>query len=84
MIFATRISFIKTDPADQNETDPNGSGSEPLLLTPSLDLYMYRGAVGVCSDGGNMALGMKVNRGNQQFLFYNFKYFMAALHPAVH
>ena len=31
---ATRIRFIEADPdpADQNETDPNGSGSETLLL----------------------------------------------------
>ena len=31
--FATRIRFIKADPdpTDQNETDPNGSGSETLV-----------------------------------------------------
>ena len=39
--FATRIRirFIEadpnSDPADQNETDPNGSGSETLVLTVS-------------------------------------------------
>ena len=33
--FATRIRFIEADldPADQNETDPNGSGSETLLTS---------------------------------------------------
>ena len=28
--FATRIRFIEADPADQNETDPYGFGSETL------------------------------------------------------
>ena len=34
--FATRIRirFIEADPADQNETDPYGSGSETLVLSP--------------------------------------------------
>ena len=35
LIFAIRIRFIEADPADQNETDPNGSGSETLLKTVS-------------------------------------------------
>ena len=30
--FATRIRFIEADPADQNETDSNGSGSETLVV----------------------------------------------------
>ena len=34
-LFATRIRirFIEADPADQNETDPNGSGSATLRQT---------------------------------------------------
>ena len=34
-IFATRIHFIEADldPADQNETEPHGSGSETLFLS---------------------------------------------------
>ena len=36
--FATRIRFIEADPADQNETDPNGSGSETLVVSYSVFL----------------------------------------------
>ena len=42
-LFATRIRFIEADPdpADQNETDPNGSGSATLLKTLDFLLLIW-------------------------------------------
>jgi len=39
-----RIRFIEADPdpADQNETDPNGSGSETLLKRPNKNFGVKR------------------------------------------